>query len=116
MCDSFVLVRPGQPVWIGKNSDREPSEAQRVERVPAIDHRDGIQTIGEYSLAQAAHTHALIQSRPSWLWGCEMGVNEHGLAVANEAVFTRLPVAERGVTGMDLQRLALERCSSADEA
>lgn len=117
MCDSVVLARPGRPVWIAKNSDREPSEAQAVDVLAAADHRPGTKLrCSELELDQARRTHALIQARPSWMWGCEMGVNEHGLAVANTAVFTRLPVAERGLSSMDMQRLALERCRSADDA
>ncbi len=97
MCDTIVAVHPGQPVWIGKNSDREPGEVQVVELSSA--------DVGE-----------VILSRPSWMSGGEMGVNARGLAVGNEAVFTRLPVAEEGLTGMDLQRLALERAATAAEA
>ncbi|MCB9599086.1 MAG: C69 family dipeptidase [Sandaracinus sp.] len=59
---------------------------------------------------------ATIQSRPAWLFGCEMGVNEAGLAVANEATFSCLPVPDEGLTGMDLQRLVLERATTADDA
>ena len=50
------------------------------------------------------------------MWGAEMGVNEHGLAIGNEAVFTRIPVSKTGYSGMDFQRVALSTCRTADDA
>lgn len=54
---------------------------------------------------QVSRTHAVILSRPSWLWGAEMGANEHGVCIGNEAVWTKEPVGEgEALLGMDLLR------------
>lgn len=120
MCDTVVAVPPATAdgaVWFGKNSDREPGEAQAVEHVPAARHPEGATVQCTYvALPQVRETHEVVLSRPFWGWGCEMGANARGLVLGNEAVFTRMPVAETGLTGMDLQRLALERTASAREA
>lgn len=120
MCDTMValapLTRDGLTLF-AKNSDREPNEAQYLTRVPAADHAPGETLRASYvEIPQVPHTHALIGSRPWWMWGFEHGVNEHGLAIGNEAVWSRLPAGrEPGLLGMDLLRLTLERAASADE-
>lgn len=111
MCDTAVVVPLTGPVWFAKNSDREPSEAQFLECHDAADL--GAKPRG---LPEASGSTRLLVSRPAWMWGCEMGVNEHGLAIGNEAVFTRLPVPDAGYTGMDFQRVALESCRTAEDA
>ncbi len=117
MCDTLVLVPEQGPVWFGKNSDREPSEAQLVEHRPREAHPPGARLRATWiELPQVPETWEVVLSRPAWMWGAEMGMNEHGLAVGNEAVFTRLPVEKRGLLGMDLLRLALERAKTAEEA
>jgi dipeptidase len=46
-----------------------------------------------------------------------MGVNQHGLAIGNEAVFSKIPASkEPALLGMDLLRLGLERARTAPEA
>lgn len=117
MCDSIVVAVDGE-VWLAKNSDREPGEAQAVSWQPgaaAPSSRHARRRCTHASVADRGPRRAAVLSRPSWMWGAEMGVNDAGLAVANEAVFTRMPVAAGGLTGMDLLRLALERATTARE-
>lgn len=67
-----------------------------------------------------AETYATILSKPAWMWGAEMGANEHGLCVGNEAIWTRLASEsdkeKNKLLGMDLVRLALERARTAYQA
>ncbi len=117
MCDTLILRHQGQ-TWFAKNSDREPAEPQRLLRLPAVRNDPEARLRTTYlDIPQTAQRHALVISQPSWIWGAEMGVNEHGVAIGNEAVFTKL-TRQRGTAllGMDLLRLGLERGASAREA
>ncbi len=116
MCDTLVVLGD-DAVWFAKNSDREPGESQAVEHRARERHGAGARVRATYmDLDQVHETNEVVLSRPTWMWGAEMGTNEHGLAIGNEAVFTKVPVEASGLLGMDLVRLALERCSSADHA
>jgi dipeptidase len=116
MCDTLMLLRPGE-AWLAKNSDREPDEPQRVEWHEAGQSGGDTQQTTYIPVTIPAQKHAAWLSRPSWMWGAEMGVNEKGVAIANEAVFTRLINRKTpGLLGMDLLRLALEQSNCADEA
>lgn len=121
MCDTLVALpnhtASGRLVF-AKNSDREPNEAQAILRVPAATHEEEWLQCTYTRVPQVRYTHEVILSKPFQMWGAEMGANEHGLVIGNEAVFTRVKMPHRntGLTGMDLLRLALERTAAADEA
>lgn len=118
MCDTFVSLT-GDGVLFAKNSDRDVNEAQVVRWYGAADHAAGTDLATTWStVPQVAHTHAVMLSQPWWMWGAEMGANEHGVVIGNEAVFTRRTGAGADGTllGMDLVRLGLERCATRHEA
>lgn len=116
MCDTMV-IRHKDAVYFAKNSDREPGEAQLVVRIPAETPETGWRLKTTYiEIDHAPRRNGVILSKPFWIWGAEMGANEHGVVIGNEAVFTRLVDDAEGLIGMDLLRLGLERGNSADEA
>ena len=60
------------------------------------------------AIPQVATTHGVVLSKPAWLWGAEIGANEHGVAIGNEAVWSRSSDPEydsvKRLLGMDLLR------------
>jgi len=118
MCDTFVAdrraTRDGSVIW-AKNSDREANEAQALEYHAGRTYTPGSTLRCTYiAIPQVSRTRDIVICRPFWMWGAEMGVNAAGLAVGNEAVWTRMPLVREGrLTGMDLVRLALERADTA---
>lgn len=121
MCDTIIATNSATANGItlfGKNSDREPNEAQVIDLIPASDHApDSLVSCTYIDIPQISHTYAILLSRPYWTWGAEMGSNEFGVTIGNEAVFTKVAhKKEPSLTGMDLLRLGLERASTAKEA
>lgn len=121
MCDTMVVLGNATgdgSVFFAKNSDREPNEAHEVVIIPAADHPTNARVRCTYiEVPQVSHTYAVLLAKPFWIWGAEMGANEHGVVIGNEAVFTRVPhQKENGLIGMDFIRLALERSRNAEEA
>ena len=121
MCDTFVALGSATSdgsVIFGKNSDREPNEAQSLEYHPAAGHSDGTKVRCTYiEIPQVKDTLAVLISRPFWMFGAEIGANEKGVVIGNEAVFTKMPFRKQGgLLGMDILRLALERASTAEQA
>jgi len=121
MCDTIIatadVTADGIAIF-GKNSDREPNEAHQLVNIPAADHPVGSRLRCTYiEIPQVEHTYAVLLAKPFWIWGAEMGANEHNVVIGNEAVFTKIPyVKEDSLIGMDLLRLGLERGKTAYDA
>ena len=120
MCDTIVVTGEATADGVtifGKNSDREPNETHHLLYIPAAKHAPGDRVKCTYTdISQIGKTYAVLLAKPFWIWGAEMGVNEHGVAIGNEAVFTKVPHENRdALTGMDFLRFALERSATARE-
>ncbi|MCZ2403161.1 C69 family dipeptidase [Paenarthrobacter sp. Z7-10] len=127
-CDSYVAQRDATAAGgliFGKNSDRPAGEAQPLRLIPAREKGDALQLAYASIPDEPAYAH--LGAAPFWCWGCEFGVNEHDVAIGNEAQFTR-SWAENvqhagngnspagGILGIELVRLGLERGRSARAA
>ncbi len=115
MCDT-LCVRTADGMLFAKNSDRHPGEAQVVEWHEPRPSGGALRT--QYLTIDDTGAYAFLGSRPTWLWGVEHGVNEHGVAIGNEKIWTTDRPRDHApaLLGMDLVRLGLERSRSADEA
>lgn len=120
MCDTMVALGNSTAdgsVLFAKNSDRQPNEPLLTIRIPRQKYKPGEKVKCTYiEVDQAEETYAVLLLKPSWIWGAEMGCNEFGLNIGNEAVFTREKYGPEALLGMDMLRLALERCRSSEEA
>ncbi|XP_073402022.1 secernin-3 [Dendrobates tinctorius] len=120
-CDTFVALPPatvGNRIIFGKNSDRPSDEVQEIVYFPGHSYAPGEKLECTYiEIEQAEKTHAVVLSRPSWLWGAEMGANEWGVCIGNEAVWGKEEIDDdEALLGMDLVRLGLERADTAEGA
>lgn len=129
MCDTMVSRNAGAPSFFAKNSDRDPGEPQLIQYVDGNEgvlvpshpeHRKTYDRIQYRRMQQASarlpNPLRAIISRPAWMWGAEMGVNEAGVAIGNEAVFAKSRTAKDGLLGMDILRLALHNARTAADA
>ncbi len=130
-CDTMVALPDATTTGttiLGKNSDRPIYDCQPLMLNPRAKHGGGEALKLEYiEIPQVAVTYATIGSSPYWCWGYEEGINEFGVAIGNEAIFTKTFTKSvelcklkqepaRGLLGMDLLRLGLERGKTAREA
>ena len=112
MCDCLVALPAATgraSTLFAKNSDRPPTEAQDVVWSPPRRDRQLRATYVDVEVHRG-DTLGCLLSRPRWCWGAEHGVNEAGVAIGNEAIYTTLDprAAPPALLGMDLVRLGLE--------
>ena len=120
-CDTWVAMQDAtadHSVILAKNSDRPPMEAQPLVQFPRKSYAAGDMVQCTYiKIPQVAETYEFIGSKIWWAFGCEHGMNEHGVAIGNEAVWSKEPYqCGDGLLGMDLLRFALERGETAYKA
>jgi len=130
-CDTFVAlpdVTADGSMLLAKNSDRPAGECQPLRYWP---RRQSSATsavrLAYLDIPDVEQSWAHLGSSPYWCWGHELGLNEWGVGIGNEALFTR-DLAEHvthsrhgqpppaGILGMELVRLGLERATTAQEA
>jgi len=120
MCDTIVALgsatKNGATLF-GKNSDREYDEVQNIKIYPHLKHSpDEMVKCTYITIPQVIETASTLLCQPFWMFGGEMGSNEYGVTIGNEALLTKEKPDITGLTGMDLLRLALERSKTAKEA
>ncbi len=132
MCDTVVSFKTSdnKKSFFGKNSDREPGEIQfidvSIDPVKEFKENPFYESLSKYTegplinlkevFYNFKHPYKAILSRPVWMWGAEMGVNEKSLTIGNEAVFSKEKPSKTGLLGMDVLRLALHNTSNSTEA
>ena len=119
MCDTFVAlndVTKERKAIFGKNSDRPYDEVQNIVYIPPTKQDKDVVACTYIEIPQVKETLGVLLCQPHWMWGAEMGTNESGVVIGNEAVWTTEPNRTKGLLGMDLLRLALERGKTAKNA
>jgi len=116
MCDTFVAVGSasvdGSTIF-GKNSDRPYQEIQNLVHITHQTHAEENLECTYIEIPQIPETYEVILCQPYWIWGAEMGANEWGVVIGNEAVHSKEPTGPPALLGMDLLRLGLERGQTA---
>lgn len=131
MCDTYIVMADAastDSVMLGKNSDRPAFDSQ-----PLAYHGRKTYSKGEkiqlayVTIEQKEERYATVGASPYWCWGYELGYNEFGVAIGNEAIYTKDLTenaklekdgmrVEKGLLGMEILRLGLERGRTAQEA
>jgi len=129
-CDSWIAMPDATAsghMILAKTSDVAYYECEPFMRWEGGTHKPGEVIELQYQkIPQVERTYTVLGASQFWLWGAEQAINEHGVAIAAEAVFSkewretlnkakRGEKVERGILGISLVRLALERGKTARE-
>ena len=72
MCDTLIATSPATMDNIaifGKNSDRPPNEGQHLAYFPAAQYAKNSRVKCTYiEIPQVEKTHAILLSKPFWMW------------------------------------------------
>jgi secernin len=122
MCDTLAALpatTANGTVIFAKSADCEVNEANALVRIPRQKHVPGeVVRLTHLAIPQAEEAYEILLTKAFWTYGCEMGINEYGLAMGEEAVYTTKETIEEkdGVIGPDLMRIGLERAKTCQEA
>jgi len=123
MCDTVVSLRASEneSSFFGKNSDREPGELQfidvSVDPQKEFEEKSFYEKLSKYTegplvtlrkiFNKFEHPYKAILSRPVWMWGAEMGVNEKGLTIGNMKNLLRSHLSDSGVPGKSMSSICV---------
>lgn len=99
----------------GKNSGRNPDEAQTLVLLPRRQPSPSIRS-GSREIPRQDKGYSCILSVPEGESGGEMGLNEKGVAIGNTEVFSRFQDDSGPLDGADILRAVLFSCGNAKEA
>jgi len=89
MCDTLVALpatTQNGSMLFAKSADCEVNEANALVRIPHKRHVKGEAVrITHLVISQAEETYEILLTKAFWTYGCEIGVNEHGLSMGDEA-------------------------------
>lgn len=74
MCDTVGKIKNKEAIF-GKNSDREYDEPQIMVYVESKTNLEKKMKATYIEIDQIQKTHAILISKPIWMWGAEMGGN-----------------------------------------
>ncbi len=67
------------------------------------------------TIPQVENTYSAVVVKPSDMYGCYMGLNQHGVCIGSNELLSSNKKGEKGLIAIDICRLVLERTKTANE-